>query len=150
MAGVMDKIGHILVSEAYRFIGFRLIDTQIVPRRDSIIRHGRQVQDYLHIPTWARVFTETDPGMPDADIRLAAKFIFTAFTSFAAGLLFAFARGSFWTVSSLAFVVVIPGCLLTLLWIGMSFSRRRRAREEESVFCMLRGLDYRVQTMWRD
>lgn len=150
MAGIVDKIGPILFSEADRLICFRFIDTHIVPRRGSIIRHGRQIQDCLRIPTMARVFTETDPGMPDADIQLAAKFIFTASTSFAAGLLFAFARGSFWTVSSLAFAVVIPGCLLTLLWIGMAFSRRRRAREAESVFRMRRGMDYRGRTMWRE
>ena len=148
MAGVMDKIGPTLFSEAYRFIGFRLIDTQIVPRRDTIIRHGRHIQNMLRIPTWARVFTDTDPGMPDMDIQLAAKFIFMAFTFFAVGVLFAFMRGSFSSVSSLAFMGVIPGCLLTLLWVGMAFSRRRRAKEAESVFRMRREMGNRGRTTW--
>lgn len=150
MTGLKNRIGPILFSEAYATIGFRLIDTQIVPRRETIIRHGRHIQNALHIPTWARVFTETDPGMEDRDIRLSAKFIFTAFTIFGAGLLLAFARGSFWTVFSMAFMVVIPGCLLTLLWIGMAFSRRRRAKEAESVFCLRRGIDSRGRIMLRD
>lgn len=147
--GLMNKIGSIIFTEAYAAIGYYLVDTQIVPRRDTIIRHGRYLQNALHIPTCACVFTETDPGIEDRDIRLSAKFIFTAFTIFGAGLLFALGRGSLWNIFSLAFMVVVPGCLLTLLWIGMAFSRRRRAKEAESVFCLRRGIDSRGRTMLR-
>lgn len=150
MAGLMDKVIPILVSEVYRAVGFRLIDNQIVPRRDTIIRRGRRIQNILHIPIWAHVFTETDPGMPDKDIRLAAQFVFTAFTTFAFGLLMAFTRGSLWNICSLAFMIVIPGCLLTLLWVGMAFSRRRRASDGETVFRLRRGMDERGRTRWCD
>lgn len=53
-----------------------IIDRQIVARRDLVIRCGRRTQGFLHVPQCLRVFADTDLGMLDGDIRIAAELLF--------------------------------------------------------------------------
>ncbi|KAK4151874.1 hypothetical protein C8A00DRAFT_35444 [Chaetomidium leptoderma] len=56
-------------------VGYLLVDAILLPRRDTIIRRGRQVQDTLRLPNCLRVFSDRlEPGMTDCQIRIAGQF----------------------------------------------------------------------------
>lgn len=103
-----------------------IIDKHIVQRRDLVIRRGRQVQNWLGLPEWACVFSEKDPGMLDADIRAAAMALFVTCLVATLGMVAAYSRGTFWDPWALALGVVIPGCLVILIWLVLILSKRRR------------------------
>jgi hypothetical protein len=110
----------------------RAIDKYIVPRRDSIIRRGRQLQDLLRLPECICIFAKTDPGMPDRDIRFSAEVLsLCGLLSFLTGLLVldGVAIGD-----SLVLVmgVAVPGSMVCLLWLGLALSKRHRLRRQIS------------------
>ena len=102
-----------------------LIDKQIVQRREVVIRRGRQLQNLLRLPQWMRVFTETDPGMLDGDIRMSAEIL--AMSSLIAGLgaTVALAKETPWDPYVLSLGAVVPTCINVILWLSLIQSRRR-------------------------
>lgn len=101
-----------------------IIEHYIVERRELVIRHGRQLQRYLRLPDCLCIFAETDPGMLDDDIRLASMLLAIASFSSILGLLAGIAEG---TISHAVLIagIVLPTCLIILLWLLLCLSRRR-------------------------
>ncbi|SPN99784.1 uncharacterized protein DNG_02636 [Cephalotrichum gorgonifer] len=51
------------------------IESQVIPRRAAIIRQGRRLQNWLRLPEPLHIFSKTNPGMTDRDIRLGAAVV---------------------------------------------------------------------------
>ncbi|KAK3938762.1 hypothetical protein QBC46DRAFT_439664 [Diplogelasinospora grovesii] len=107
-----------------------IIDKQIVQRRDVVIRRGRQLQNLLRLPEWMRVFSETDPGMLDKDIRTSAECLAASSLSAGLGVTAALAKGTLWDFWALSLGVAIPVCINIVVWLMLIHSKRRQSRAQ--------------------
>ncbi|RKU48569.1 hypothetical protein DL546_008174 [Coniochaeta pulveracea] len=124
-----EFIGQVVVRSIITAV-ILLVDKYIVQRRDAVIRGGRQAQNRLRMPECLRVFTETDPGMSDEAIRDSAYLIvFCCFLTVFASLV-ALVKETVLDKFVLGFGVVGPACVLSLLWLGLILSKRRRERTQ--------------------
>lgn len=100
-------------------------ESQIIPRRAAIIRQGRRIQDWLHIPEPLRIFSETNPGMVDRDIRLGTGAIgISAFLS-TLGMLAIVARWPSWP-PVFFWLEGVSFCIVSLAWLRFALASRRR------------------------
>lgn len=100
-------------------------EIHIVPRRAAIIRQGRLIQDWLHIPEPVRIFSETNPGMVDRDIRLGTGVIgISAFLSIL-GILAIVSRWPSWP-PAFFWLEGVSFCIVVLAWLRFALARRRR------------------------
>ena len=109
-----------------------VIEKHIVQRRDSVILRGRQLQDLLRLPECMRVFSETDPGMPDKDIRQGAEVLSICGFVSALGGLSALTKWTIWDPWVMVPGVAVPGSAFCLLWLGLALSKRHRLRSQTS------------------
>jgi hypothetical protein len=109
-----------------------IIDTHLVQRRERVVRVGRRVQNLLHLPGWMRVFTETDPGMLNKDIRSAAQGLSWSVLIAFFGFLVALTKGTIWDPWVLSLGFAIPFSMNILIWLELVYFRRRLARRLES------------------
>jgi hypothetical protein len=128
MSEVLGDVVMNVVVRSFLTAGVIIIDKQVVQRRDIVIRRGRQLQDLLRIPQCIQVITDTDPGMPDGEIRMSAEFLGLCCFISAFGLVLALAKGRIWDPWVLSFGATAPGYLLSVLWLVLVVSKRRRMR----------------------
>lgn len=105
-----------------------LIETQIVERRESIIKNGRALQDSLHIPECICVFTKEDPGMADENLRWGGIALAFSFLFAVLGLGCRLPSvGTFWDSGVIFLGLVIPTCINSLTFLILILAKRRRS-----------------------
>lgn len=108
------------------------IDTLVVRHADAIIRRGRQIPITLHLPTWTRVFSDEDPGTPTTDLQNAGQLLGVAALLFSLGVLVAFMAGTVLHWFTLAIGLGFPACIISILWLKLALSNRRRLSRRRS------------------
>jgi len=61
-----------------QFIIMPLVKRLILPRRDLLVRRGRQIQTLLRVPESVHIFAATDPGILEEDLQTAAELLLVA------------------------------------------------------------------------
>jgi hypothetical protein len=102
-----------------------VIETQIIKRRNLLVRYGRKCQKALRLPKRMCIFAETDPGILQTDIRMGILCLGSAWGFVGAGALVATATGTIWNPLVLGLGVVAPGFFVGILWLVLAASRRR-------------------------
>jgi len=80
------------------------------------------------MPECLRIITKTDPGMPDEVIRMSAELIGFSCLLSALGPAAALSKGTIWNPWVLGMGVIGPGCSMSLTWLVLVLSKRRRLR----------------------
>ena len=75
MSEALGEFATQVIGRSVVSVAIVIIDRQVDQRREIITRKTRQLQDLLRMPECLRIITDTDPGMPDDEIRLSLQFL---------------------------------------------------------------------------
>ncbi|KAH9995328.1 hypothetical protein F4779DRAFT_636653 [Xylariaceae sp. FL0662B] len=110
------------------------VDKFVVQRRDAIVRRVRQLQAILNIPPCLSVVGDTAPGVTDESLRFGAEM--TAFLGLASLGIFGVVAVLGKVKSLWGFItgIVVPVCVMTMIWIYFISARRRFDQGERDTY----------------
>ncbi|EQL01005.1 hypothetical protein OCS_03279 [Ophiocordyceps sinensis CO18] len=127
-----DLVAECVIQVVWRclFTGITiLINRHLVSRREAVTRHGRRLQQLLRIPEYLHVFSDSDPGILDGDIIFGVQWLIAAGLSSASGAALALLGAPLWHPSVLGFGLVVPSCVVGIIWLMLAHTNRVRSRE---------------------
>lgn len=108
-------------------------DWLVMRRKESIIRNGRRIQEFLHLPECLQIFAKNDPGMRDRQLQRSSHVLAFIWLFQVSGLLAALGTGKVWSLVVLIPGVVIPFCLFSILYLWLVTSRRKLSASPWSI-----------------
>lgn len=107
----------------------------VIPRRDTVVRLGRRAQDRLRLPRFARIFSETHPGILEQHLRDSCLWALFSCICLSFGLLFVVLERPLHPVAWVL-ALGVPVSALMGIWAWLSRAKRRidrgTARDTES------------------
>lgn len=120
---IIERCGRVLVRCLLAGVNL-FFDWLVMRRKESIVRNGRRIQGFLHIPERLQIFAKTDPGMGDEQLRMSSHVLTLTWLLQISSLVGALGCRKVWCLVFLIPGVILPSCVVSTLYPWLVVSRR--------------------------